>query len=120
MHKQLYKTFINRIRSLHQFCSLALCLFYYRGHLFVNRGGPLLQWEDDSDQTKAYEHTYILVPANASVAQTTLGIDAFNCMRMMKTHTHNVLVMLTTSTFAHAQASSACACHARMLLLRML
>ena len=55
---------------------------------------------------------------NASVAQTIVGTDDFNCMKIMKTH--NVLDMLATGTFAHAQKSSTCAFDALVKLLSIL
>ena len=66
----------------------------------------------------AYERPQILIAQNAYVAQTSVGIDDLNCMRIMKTH--NVLYMHTTSTFAHATHSKTCALHALLLLLSIL
>ena len=65
-----------------------------------------------------YERTHMLTAQNATVAQTNVGIDDFNCMKMMRAQ--NVLHMLTTGTFAHAQKSTTCACHSLVKLLSII
>ena len=60
----------------------------------------------------------MLSAQNAAVAQTIVGIDEFNFMKMQTTH--NMLDMLTRGTFAHAQKSSACAFHSPVKLLSLL
>ena len=54
-----------------------------------------------------YENPKIPTTQNAGVAQTTMGIDDFRFMKLLKHR--NVLAMFTSGTFAHAQVSSACA-----------
>ena len=60
----------------------------------------------------------MLTAQNATVAQTIVGIDDLNLMKMMKTH--NVLHMLITGTFANAQMSTTCAFHSLVKLLSIL
>ena len=55
---------------------------------------------------------------NAAVAQTIVGIDEFNFMKMQKTH--NMLEMFTRGTLAHTQKSSACAFISLVKLLSLL
>ena len=78
-----------------------LC-FYYRGHV-VNSGAPILQWEDDSNPKTTYERPHMLTAQNASVAQTTVGINDYICTKITKTH--NVLDMLILLFYIHIQQS---------------
>ena len=64
------------------------------------------------------ERLHISTAQNATVSQTTMGIDDFSFMNMFKSN--NVLEMLTTGTFAHAQKSSTCAFHSLAKLLSIL
>ena len=68
--------------------------------------------------TTTYECPHMLIAQNATVAQTIVGLDAFNCMKIMKTH--NVLYMVTTGTFTHAQKSTTCAFHSLVKLLSIM
>ena len=60
----------------------------------------------------------MLSAQNAAVAQTTVGIDDFNVVKIQKTH--KMLEMLTRGTFAHAQKYSACAFHSLAKILSLL
>ena len=58
---------------------------------------------------QAHERAQILTAHNASVAQTSVGVEYFSFMKTLEMH--NVRYRITTSTFAHAQTSLKCAFH---------
>ena len=107
MHNALCKAFINiigRMKTIYT-CTLRVCIIaanlYIVALKFCSRNTIPIN--------TTYERPHLLIAQNATVAQTNVGIDDFNCMKMMKTH--NVLDMHTTGTFAHAQNSTTCAFH---------
>ena len=113
MHKALCKVFISIIIRTHTVYTFTLRVFILAAMLYI------VALKFCSGKTPPIKTTdarlHMLTAQNATVAQTIVGINDLNCMKMMKTH--NVLHMSTTGTFAHAQQSTTCAFHSLVKLL---